>query len=105
MKLVIVVDDARVIVDAVGYDGLDMSQLDPTVHAVQWVGEYGEIEYKTVFADGVITKPNNQIITDIAPYQWAIDAWNVAKAAEEAAIAAAELALAEETAQPEAQNV
>lgn len=90
MKLVIVADDARVVVDAVGYDGLDMSQLDPTVHAVQWVGEYGEIEYKSVFADGVITKPNNQIITDIAPYQWAIDAWNVAKAAEEAAIAAEE---------------
>jgi len=85
MKLVIVADDARVVVDAVGYDGLDMSQLDPTVHAVQWVGEYGEIEYKSVFAEGVITKPNNQIITGIAPYQWAIDAWNVAKAAEEAA--------------------
>ena len=85
MKLVIVADDARVVVDAVGYDELDMSQLDPTVHAVQWVGEYGEIEYKSVFAEGVITKPNNQIITGIAPYQWAIDAWNVAKAAEEAA--------------------
>lgn len=90
MKLVIVADDALVVVDAVSYDGLDMSQLDPTVHAVQWVGEYGWVEYKSVFADGVITKPNNQVITDLAPYQWAIDAWNVAKAAEEAADSPAE---------------
>ena len=82
MKLVIVADDARVVVDAVGYDELDMSQLDPTVRAVQWAGEYGEVEYKSVFADGVITKPNNQVITDLAPYQWAIDAWAVANAAE-----------------------
>lgn len=88
MKLVIVADDKRVCVDGVCFDDLDMSQLDPTFHAVQWVGEYGEVEYKSVFADGVITKPNNQVITDLAPYQWAIDAWNVAKAAKEAVIAA-----------------
>ena len=96
MKLVIVADDKRVCVDGLCFVDLDMSQLDPTFHAVQWVGEYGEIEYKSVFADGVITKPNNQIITDIAPYQWAIDAWNVANDAELAAIAAEEAATAAE---------
>ena len=89
MKLVVVADDARVVVDAVGYDELDMSQLNPTIHAVQWNGVYGEVEYKPVFANGAITKAPNQIITSIDSYQWAIDAWGVANAAELAAIAAA----------------
>ena len=82
MKLVIVADDARVVIDAIAYDDLDMSQLDPAIHAVQWYGEYGEVEYKTVFANGEITKAQNQIITSIDSYQWAIDAWNVASASE-----------------------
>jgi hypothetical protein len=95
MRLVIIADDARVGIDALNYDGLDMSQLDPSIHAVQWYGEYGEVEYKSVFADGQITKPQNKVITDITPYQWAVDVWNSAKLAEEAAIAAAEAAQAE----------
>ena len=82
MKLVIVADDARVVIDATAYDGLDMSQLDPSIHAVQWNGTYGEVEYKSVFADGAITKPQNQIITSIDSYQWAVTAWNEARAAE-----------------------
>jgi CO dehydrogenase/acetyl-CoA synthase epsilon subunit len=89
MKLVIVADDARVIVDAVCYDDLDISQLDATIHAVQWNGVYGEIEYKPVFVNGAITKASNQIITSIDSYQWAIDAWNVANDVAVAAIAAA----------------
>ena len=90
MKLVIIADDLRVCVDNVCYDGCDLSSLDSSIHAIQWNGEWGEIEYKTVFHDGQITKPQNQVITDIAPYQWAVGAWNTVKAAEEAAIAAAE---------------
>lgn len=89
MRLVIIADDARVGIDALNYDGLDMSQLDPSIHAIQWYGEYGEVEFKTKFENGQIVKPQNQIITDVTPYQWAIDAWNVAKAADDAAVAAA----------------
>ena len=92
MKLTIIADDLRVCIDSLSYDGLDMSQLDPSIHAVQWYGEYGEVEFKTKFENGQIVKPQNQIITDAAPYQWAVDAWNVAKAAEEAAAAEAEAA-------------
>jgi len=91
MKLVIVAGDGRISIDDVSYDGADLSQLDPAIHAVQWYGEYGEVEYKSVFADGQITKPQNQIITSIDSYQWAFAAWSVAAAAvaaEEAAIAA-----------------
>ena len=89
MKLVIVADDLRVCVDNVCYDGCDLSSLDSSIHAIQWNGQWGEIEYKSVFQDGQITKPHNQVITDVTPYQWAVDAWNAVKAAEEAAIAAA----------------
>lgn len=95
MKLVIIADDARVGIDAFNYDGLDMSQLDPSIHAVQWYGEYGEVEFKTKFENGQAVKPQNQIITDVTPYQWAVDAWNAAKAAEEAAIAAEQAMQAE----------
>ena len=95
MRLVIVADDARVGIDAMNYDDLDMSQLDPSIHAIQWYGEYGEIEFKRKFENGQIVKPQNQIITDVTPYQWAVDAWNAAKAAEDAAIAAAQAAQAE----------
>lgn len=96
MRLVIVADDKSVGVDGEFIYPLEMPQLDVSIHAVQWYGEYGEIEFKTVFANGALTKPQNQIITDITPFQFAVDAWNTAKA---------EIAPAEETAQPEAQNV
>lgn len=95
MKLVIIADDARVGIDALNYDGLDMSQLDPSIHAIQWYGEYGEVEFKSKFENGQIVKPQNQIITDVTPYLWAVDAWNEAKAAEEAAIVAAEIEAAQ----------
>ena len=90
MKLVIVADDKRVCVDGECFDELNFSSLDSSIHAIQWNGEWGEIEYKSVFQDGQITKPQNQIITDVTPYQWAVDAWNVEKAADQAALAAAE---------------
>ena len=89
MKLVIVSDDKRVCIDELCFDDLDVSALDTSIHAIQWNGEWGEIEYKSVFADGQITKPQNQAITDVTPYQWAVDAWNVEKAAYDAAVAAA----------------
>lgn len=79
MKLTIVADDGAVGIDGEFYSALSLPQLDPTIHAVQWYGEYGEVEYKTVFADGVISKPANQIITDVTPYQFAVNAWNAAK--------------------------
>jgi hypothetical protein len=89
MRIVIIADDARVGIDSLAYDDLDMSQLDKTIHAVQWDGEYGEVEYKSKFENGQMVKPLNQIIKSFVPYQWAIDVWSAAKAAEiEAELAA-----------------
>jgi hypothetical protein len=89
MKLTIVADDQCVGIEGEYLAPLNLSQLDPAIHAVQWYGEYGEVEYKTVFANGALTKPQNQLITDITPFQFAVDAWNAKKAEIDAAIAAA----------------
>ena len=90
MRLTIVADD-----NAVGIGGefcapLNLTGLDPTIHAVQWYGEYGEVEYKTRFENGALVKPANLLIEDVTPFQFAIDAWNTAKAQMEAAQLAAE---------------
>lgn len=80
MKLTIVVDDNAVGIDGEFFSPLNLSQLDSGIHAVQWYGEYGEVEYKTRFEGGSLTKPANVLITEMAPYQFAVDMWNAAKA-------------------------
>jgi hypothetical protein len=81
MKFTIVADDHCVGVEGEYFSPLDLSQLNPTIHAVQWYGEYGEVEYKNRFENGAIVKPANVLITDVTPYQFAVDVWNAAKAA------------------------
>jgi hypothetical protein len=86
MKLTIVADDQSIGINGEFFSPFNLSQLNPSIHAVQWYGEYGEVEYKTVFTNGAPTKPQNQIITDIAPFQFAVDAWNAKKAEIDAAV-------------------
>jgi hypothetical protein len=76
MRLTIIADDKTVGVDGKFYLDIDLTKLDATIHAVQWYGEYGEVEYKTQFQNGAIVKPANLLFTDITPYQFAIDGWN-----------------------------
>lgn len=78
MRLTIVADDNAVGVDGEFFSPLDLSQLDAGIHAVQWYGEYGEVEYKTRFENGALIKPVNAVITDVTPYQFAVDAWTMA---------------------------
>lgn len=84
MKLTIVADDGAVGIDGIFFSNLDLSSLDPSIHAVQWYGEYGEIEYKTKFENGVVFKPENKVITDISSYLFATFLWQTAKEKEEA---------------------
>lgn len=81
LQITIVPDDRQVIVNGVAYI-VDCSSVDPDIHAVQWRGEKGEIEFK--FKDDV--RNPNQKITDMRPFQAVIELWNVehAKAVEEA---------------------
>lgn len=79
MKLTIVAEDRVISIDGVSFSDLDISALNPSIHAVQWYGEYGEVEYKSKVENNQIVKPQNQLIQDFSEFQWAVDAWNVAK--------------------------
>lgn len=46
MKVTIIRDDGYVSVDGRGFQGIDMSSLDASIHAVQWNGVDGEIEWE-----------------------------------------------------------
>lgn len=85
MRLTIVADDNAVGIDGEFFPDLDLPQLDPAIHAVQWNGEYGQIEYRTRVENGAFVKPPNALITDVTAYQFAVDAWAVAKEAAKAA--------------------
>jgi hypothetical protein len=83
MRLTIVADDNAVGIDGKFFSPLDLSRLDPSIHAVQWYGDYGEVEFRPRREGGVLITPSNVLITDIAPYQFAVDMWNAAKAVDE----------------------
>ena len=86
MRLTIIPVDGSVSVDGVGFGGLDLSFMNASVHAVQWYETHGEIEVKDPATGRMIA---NEVITSIDAFQPAIDAWQAAKTAEEAALAAA----------------
>ena len=75
MRVTIIPADGFVSVDGEGYGGLDLSFMASDVHAVQWYDTEGEVEYQD--ARGRATR--NEDITDLTPYQPALDAWQVAK--------------------------
>ncbi|NDB59843.1 hypothetical protein EB001_15555 [bacterium] len=83
MKLTIIRDDNCVYIDGISRI-IDCSSLDPSIHAIQWNGQKGMIEYVDPDPfDGKMPAPKP--ITDITPYQYLIDAWNTAAVAEAAA--------------------
>jgi len=90
MRLTIIADDKAVGVDGLFLSPIDLPQLDANIHAVQWYGDLGEVEYKVQTSNGAFVKPANAVITDVTAYQFAVDAWNAAKDA----VAAAEKAAA-----------
>lgn len=87
MKLTIIPSDGAVYKDGVSYSGLDLSGIPENVHALQWNGDSGWIEFNN---ESEFRKPANEKI-DALP-DWANDAlvkWDEAKASSEAAIQAA----------------
>lgn len=79
MRVTIILADGFVSVDGEGYSGLDLSFMDADIHALQWYETEGEIERKDNRGRVVANEP----ITDMTPYQPALDAWQVAKDAAE----------------------
>ena len=86
--LTIIKDDKYVAVDGLGIHNIDVSSLAANIHAIQFDGTNGHIEYN----DGT----NNEDITSISAYSAITDLWTSTKAtvdAENAAAATAQTAL------------
>lgn len=75
MRVTIIPDDGFVRVDARSLLGVEYD-IDPAIHAVQWYGEEGEIEYRV---DGQGNKAPNERFTDLSRFQSILDAFEAAK--------------------------
>lgn len=87
MKFTLIVPDGTMAIDGEGYS-IDVSPAPAGLHAMQWYETWGEEEW----ADDRGRLIRNQEISSYTAYQWAIDAWNGAKAAAEAEEAAGQQA-------------
>lgn len=65
MRLTINVPDSFISVDGEGYHELDVTELDNTIHAIQWDGSFGEIEFKKQIIDSKVVTKENELITEI----------------------------------------
>lgn len=72
MRVTIVPEDKLVIVNGEARSPLDFI-VPSNIHAVQWYGTHGEVEFVGGSID--VPKPQNEAITDLAPFQAALDAW------------------------------
>jgi len=75
-KVTIITTDSAVYVDNYWISEMDVSSVASNIHAIQWDGSNGHIEYN----DG----KKNEEITDISPYQSIIDDHATKKAEQEA---------------------
>ena len=80
MKFVLVKPDNVVCVDGVCQQGVDLSSLPADVHAIQWFGDHGEIE----FVDATKQHARIEHFTDMSPYTKYLNEYTVKKAAYEA---------------------
>lgn len=78
MSITIIPSEGMVSIDNDPFFNLDMSSVASDIHAVQWNGQMGEIEY-VVAEDG--TKPANRTITSMDTFSAVIEEWGKAKAA------------------------
>ena len=87
MRVTIVADDDMVLVDGKPQTVDCKPLVAEGKHAVQWYGAFGEVEFRSEIDAGKreVTRKANEKITDIAPYQSYVDAWNVENAKQEAA--------------------
>ena len=78
-RIIIIRPDGFVSIGGRGFGGLDMSGVDPQIHAVQWFDTIGEIE----LVPDENGQPANIAITNLDFCQSAIDAWVTAAEAED----------------------
>ena len=75
MRAIIIPEKGRVVIDGESYDDIDLSSLDPSIHAVQWYDTYGEVEIKD--ARGRMIE--NREITSFDEFAFIIPLWEMAK--------------------------
>ncbi len=74
MRVTILVDDSNVYVEEQAIK-VDLTGLDEEIHAVQWYGTVGEIEYKHDHIEN--SKKPNERFSDFSPYQVFVDRWMI----------------------------
>lgn len=74
MRVIIIPVDGYVSVDGRGFSGLDLSAIDPQIHAVQWYGTGGEME----LVPDENGRGANIEITNLDFVEPALDAWQIA---------------------------
>lgn len=74
MRVTIITDDSHVYVEGHALV-VDLTGLDEEIHAVQWYGEVGEIEFKYNAVDN--TREPNLRFDDFAPYQIFVARWMI----------------------------
>ena len=70
MRLTIIPCDSRVVKNGVAHD-VDLSNIHPLIHAIQWHDNWGEIEWKD--ERGRLVR--NEEIESIEEYEWVLDLW------------------------------
>jgi hypothetical protein len=75
MRVTIIPADNQVYVDG-KCRTVDCSALPPDIHAIQWDGTRGHVEFRNGSSPEDF-RPN-RVITDFAPFQNLIDAWRAA---------------------------
>ena len=69
MRLTIVKDDNFVSIDGVGIFGVDLSQLNQEINAVQWYDSIGNVEIRDINTNNIIS---NVTISNIDDFQFCI---------------------------------
>jgi hypothetical protein len=82
MRATIIPSDGFCSVDGVGFNGVDMTTVAPTVHAVQWYGTYGEVEVQDPQKGQMI---RNEEIQNLTEYEAVFESYWAVRTAEEAA--------------------
>lgn len=61
MRLTIIPEDGMVKIDGTAAFGIDMTGIDPAIHAVQWYDTHGEVEWKQT----ATTEQHNETIESV----------------------------------------
>ena len=85
MRLTVIKDDGVVSVDGDVQSGIDLSSLPSSVHAIQWYGEFGEVEHKDPVTNKMLS---NEEIKSLSEYLFVVDLWSARKEQIEAELAA-----------------